>query len=112
MRQAVDVPPREPLRPVELPFRSLRAGDEEWNAREGGLTASGRGSPAPLLLLFFARADDPEHAVRELLVAGRRLDDLSDDELIEALGRARPFREERERLEVFPDTRKRGSKGI
>jgi hypothetical protein len=50
--------------------------------------------------------------VLEVLIAGRRLADLSDDELLAARARARPFHEERERQEVFPDTRKRGSKGI
>jgi hypothetical protein len=82
--------------------------------REGGLSVSGEGSGprAPLVLLLFARAAEPDQVVRELLVAARRLADLGDDELVDALARARPYREERERQEVFPDTRKRGSKGI
>jgi hypothetical protein len=105
-------PPRAPAPPP--PFRTLEVGEERWIAREGGLTAAGQGAGprAPLLLVVFARADEPELPVRELMIAARRLDDVSDDELVVALGRARPFRLDLERQEVFPDTRKRGSKGI
>jgi hypothetical protein len=93
---------------------TLRAGDEEWIVREGGLGASGQGGGprASLLLLLLARADDPDRLVGEVLVAARRLDELSDEQLVDAIARARPYREDGERQEVFPDTRKRGSKGI
>lgn len=113
-RQGVEPAQREPPRPIELPFRTVRSGDEDWLVREGGLTAAGHGvgRRAPLMMLLFARAADPDRLVRETLVPAKRMDELSEDELVDALGRARPFREERERQEVFPDTRKRGSKGI
>ena len=113
VRDAVPTPSREPLRPIELPHRAFSAAGDEWIAREGGMTAAGNGGPrAPLLLLVFARAAEPERSLREHLLAGRRLADLSDDELADALAAARPFREERDRREVFPDTRKRGGKGL
>jgi hypothetical protein len=105
---------REPPRPIEVPFRALAAAQEQWVVREGGqsLSGEGSGSRAALILLVFARAAEPERTLREQLVAARRLQDLSDDELLDALARSRPFREEGARREVFPDTRKRGSKGI
>jgi hypothetical protein len=110
----VPTPTREPLRPIELPHRVFRADDnEEWIAREGGLTAAGNGGPrAPLLLLVFARAVEPDRALREHLLAGRRLADLSEDELADALAASRAFRADHDREEVFPDTRKRGGKGL
>ena len=92
----------------------MRAGDEDWIVREGGRTASGSGADprAPLLLLFFARAAEPDVIVRELLTPGHRLNDLTDAELVGLVARARPQRVDRERREVFRGTRKGGGQGL
>jgi hypothetical protein len=107
-------PPRDPPAPIELPFRAFHAGDAEWIVREVGRAAAGTGmqSRAPLTLLFFALATDPDQSLREVLTAAGRLDDLSDAQLVELLATSRPFRHEQDRQEVFPDTRKRGGKGM
>ena len=98
---------------MEVPSRTVRGGEEEWVVREGGRTASGRGPDprAQLLLLLFARGAEPDQPIRELLICGERLDELTDEDLIALLGRARPYRTDRDRQEVFPDTRKKGGKG-
>lgn len=114
VRDAVNTAAREPLRPVERSHRTIRGADGEWIVCEGGLAGSGTGSGprAPLLLLFFAPATEPDRVTLELLVPARRLADLADDALVAALEAARPCREDRARHEIFPDTRKRGSKGL
>ncbi len=106
--------PRDPLASAELPWRTIRAGSEDWVIREAGRTASGTGgdSRAPLVLLFFARAEEPERPLRELLTGAGRLHDFTDDYLIDLLAASRPVRPEQDRQEVFPDTRKRGGKGM
>lgn len=87
---------------------------EEWVVREGGRLSAGigRDTRAPLLHLIFARAAEPERPLRELLTQGRALADLADAELPELLARARPYRERQERQEVFPDTRRKGGRGM
>jgi hypothetical protein len=72
----------------------------------------GRDTRAPLLHLIFALASEPERPLRELLVPGRALADLTDEELLELLAAARPYRDRHDRQEVFPDTRKKGGKGM
>jgi hypothetical protein len=67
---------------------------------------------APLLHLVFALTSDPEHPVREVLTPGHAIADLTDDELLELLARARPYQARQDRQEVFPDTRKKGGKGM
>ncbi|MSR37016.1 MAG: hypothetical protein EXR95_10335 [Gemmatimonadetes bacterium] len=111
VRQGVEAAPRDPPQPIEPPLRALQAEGGHWIVREGGLTAAGtgQGPRAPLLLILFSSADDPATVAREVLVAARRLNHLSDEELVTALARSRPYLEERGREEVFPDTRKRGS---
>jgi hypothetical protein len=110
----VDPAPRDPLRPVELPSRTIERAGESWIAREGGRTSAGVGmdTRAPLLHLIFALEADPERPLKELLTQGLGMADLSDDELLELLGRARPYQERHDRQEVFPDTRKKGGKGM
>ena len=113
-RLVVESAPRDPLRLLELPSRALAWDDQSWVVREGGRSSAGIGRSvrAPLLHLTFALAAEPDRLVKEVLTAGRGMADLSDDELIELLGRARPYEPPQERQEVFPDTRKKGGKGM
>lgn len=114
VRASVEQPSREPPAPIETPLLPLTIGGEQWIVREAGRTSSGIGmdSPAALVLLLFCRADDPDRPEREVLAPARRLDDLADAELEQLFGRSRPFRAPGERQEVFPDTRKRGGRGM
>ena len=82
--------------------------------REAGRTSAGVGKDprAPLLHLIFALASEPERPLREQLTPGRGMAELTDDELLELLSRARPYQDRRDRQEVFPDTRKKGGKGM
>ena len=104
---------REPPRPIEVLSRPIRASGEDWIVSEGGRASSGRGtdSRASLLLLLFSRAAGPDLPVREILSAVPSLNELADDDLIDLLARARPYRVVQQRSEVFPDTRKKGQKG-
>lgn len=113
-RQGVDAAPRDPLRPVELPSRTIERSGEAWVAREGGRTSAGiaMDTPAPLLHLIFALEGNPERPLKELLTPGWGIADLTDDELLELLAKARPYQERHDRQEVFPDTRKKGGKGM
>lgn len=96
--------------PPEAPTVPFRHGEEEWVARVVGRALTGLPPDpgrAPLLLLSFARADAPDEPVLEAVRVGRRLDDLSEDDLSDALAAARPHRGDQwERGELFPDTRK------
>ena len=105
---------RGPVPLVEVRSRALEFGGERWIVRESGRTSSGTGGDAraPLLHLVFIRAADPERPARELLACGHTIDDLTDDELAGLFARARPYRDREGRREVFPDTRKKGGKGI
>jgi hypothetical protein len=91
---------------------TVRFTDEgtEWIARAAGFGASGRGRPgdgAPLVLVTFARSDDPDHPVLEVLHVGRGLESLEDLELRELRKRARPAPSTGEREDLFSDTRAR-----
>ena len=112
-RQGLDPPPRQ-IRGAGGPSRVFQAGEEEWAVRESGSTASGRGTDPRVLLvlLFFASGAEPDRPIREILIPERGLDELTDQELIVLLERARPFRTDQDRKEVFPDTRKKGGKGL
>ena len=114
VREGVEPGPRDPPQPIELPSRSIEVEGEGWVVREGGRLSAGvgRDTPAPLLHLVFARAADPERPALETLAPGRALDELSELELGDLLARARPYRERHERREVFPDTRRKGGKGM
>ena len=105
---------RAPLREIEVRSRPLVVAGVEWIVNEGGRAASGRaGDPrAALTLLVFVRASEPGTPVSEILAPIFGLDDASDDELAALLARARPFRGLSGRSEVFPDTRRKGAKGM
>ena len=113
VRQGFEPPQRDQIRGAEGPSRAFRAGEEEWVVRESGRTASGRGtdSRVPLVLLFFASGAEPDRPIREILIPERGLEELTDHELIVLLGRARPYRTDQDRKDVFPDTRMQGGKG-
>jgi hypothetical protein len=82
----------------------------EWIARVAGVSASGRARPgagAPLVLISFARATEPDFVVLELLEVGRGLDDMNADQLDELIRRARPPLPSKEPEDIFSDTRAR-----
>ena len=85
----------------------------EWIAKGVGRGASGtaRDRTVPLVLVIFARADDPERPLREGWFVGRHLDRASEDELGELLVSARPARSPDEPREIFSDTRLRKKDG-
>lgn len=68
---------------------------------------AGGGAPAPLLLAVF-RAEGREP--REALVVGRRLEDVSEDRLIEAYRASRPYRPDRDPPPFFAGTTQRGAR--
>ena len=112
VRQGFELPPRDQIRGAEGPPRAFQAGGEEWVVSESGRTVSGRGTDPRVLLvlLFFAAGTDPDRPIREILIPERGLEELTDQELIVLLGRARPYRTDQDRKEVFPGTRKKGGK--
>ena len=114
VRQGTEPGPRDPLRPIELPSRAFEMEGEAWLVRESGRISAGvgRATRAALLHLVFALASAPERPLRELLTEGRALAELGEEELPVLLARARPYRERQERQEVFPNTRKKGGKGM
>jgi hypothetical protein len=63
-----------------------------------------------MVLLLFARGAEPDQPIQEILIPGRGLDELTDQELSVLLGRSRPYHADQGRKEVFPDTRKKGRK--
>lgn len=111
VREAMDATRDEP-EPVELPSVHLSRDDEEWIVRVEGRTHAGvpGDSGAPLLLLTFARAETPHERVLETLHVGRRLDRLSERQLLAALAGAHPYDGDWEPGDLFPGTRK-GRKG-
>lgn len=98
---------------IEAPTASFRRDDEEWIATVAGRTRSGgRADPGvALLFLTFARADEPDEPLFELLRPGRRLEDFSEDQLTTFLDEARPYEAEWERSRLFPGTRKERGRG-
>jgi hypothetical protein len=88
---------------------------EGWEVWEGGRTGArmgNTGTGAPLLHLIFARAAEPGRPLRELLTTGNGIAHLEDAELVELLASARAYQERQGRREVFPDTRRKGGKGM
>lgn len=93
----------------ETPSREIEVRGERWTAHAVGRTRSGT-SPdpgAPLLLIAFARTEDPADFAWEGLTVAESLAEISDDELQELFERARPFRplpdpEEREERRTSP----------
>ena len=114
VRQGTEPGPRDPLRPIELPSRAFEMEGEAWLVRESGRISAGvgRATRAALLHLVFALASAPERPLRELLTEGRALAELGEEELPVLLARTRPYRERQERQEIFPNTRKKGGKGM
>lgn len=112
VRQAMEVEREEPP-PVEPPSLRFLREDEEWIVRVEGRTRSGRreDAGAPLLLLSFARAEDPERRLREAVGIGRTLESLTPGDLGRLLDASRPYREEWEGTELFPETRRDRSSG-
>ena len=110
VRQGLEPLPRDQTSGAGGPSRAFQAGEEEWAVRESGRTASGRGTDprVPLVLLFFASGDEPDRPIREILIPEQELEELTDQELIVLLERARPYRTDQDSKEVFPDTRKKG----
>jgi hypothetical protein len=59
------------------------------------------------MLITFARANEPDAVLLELLDVGRNLDGLTTDQLAELMVRARPARPPKEPEDIFSDTRSR-----
>jgi hypothetical protein len=100
---------REPHEPAEPAVdRVIVDGDHEWIVRvEGRATArAGSSMGTPLLLLTFAKAKAPDVRVRETVLVGRRLDGLSESELIDALAVSRRFRKDWDPKDLFKGTRR------
>lgn len=100
--------PGEPV-VEDIPARSFEVDGQEWTARAIGWTRSGTApdTGAPLLLVAFGRSGEDEKFEREALAVAGALDNLSDHELGELLGRSRPFRrlpdpDEREERRTSP----------
>ena len=114
-RQAIEPPTQDEDRGAEGPLRSFQVdgSGEEWVVREGGRAVSGRAGDArvSLALLFFSHATAPDQPVREIVTAGRGLEELTDQELIVLLDRARPYLPDQDRKKVFSASRKKGGKG-
>src|SRR5688572_9629574 len=103
--------PPEPSSPAPVaPTVCFTDDGTEWIARVAGFAASGRGRPgsgAPLVLVMFARAEDPDRPSLEVLHVGRGLESLDDAALKELRSRARPAPSASEREDIFSDTRAR-----
>ena len=82
--------------------------DEQWIVRVEGRSETGRASDrgASLLLLSFARAQEPDRRVLEALVPARQLDDLHPVQLRAALSAAGPYVAEWRGRSFFGGTRK------
>lgn len=115
VREALDLeaPPAPPE--VPTPVRRFQAADgRSWQARLEGRTRSGRPADrgVDLALLTFHPVDDDAAGEgeglrpRELLLPLSELDELSDDQLVDALDRARVPSDEASGF--FADTRRSG----
>lgn len=107
VREAMDAGREEP-QPVELPSVQVTRDDQVWIVRvEGRAETGGPDDPGvPLLFLTFSRAEAPEKRVYEALQVGRRLDRLTEAQLLAALEEARRYDSDWERSDLFPGTRK------
>ena len=107
VRDGTDSGRDEPVE-IEVPSASLSRGDEKWIVRVVGraVARAGSRSGTPLLLLTFARESDPDVRVYEVLRVGRRLDALSETELLEALESATPYDADWGPLDLFAGTRR------
>ena len=101
-------PERETLQPIETPTLHFEQDGEEWIAREEGRTVAGfrNDGGAPLIFVTFARAEEPERRLREIVAVGRSLETLDPGRLGVLLHDARPYDDAWEGSELFPETRK------
>lgn len=93
VRDVVDGPGTATARRPEAADRRFVVEETEWIARVAGRTLCGTGQStpkAPVMEVRFHRADEPESPVMRLMVAGRTLEDLYDDELRALFHRSRP----------------------
>lgn len=93
VREVVDGPGTATARRPEAADRRFEVEETEWIARVAGRTLCGTGQStpkAPVMEVRFHRADEPESPILRLMVAGRTLDDLYDDELRALFHRSRP----------------------
>lgn len=93
------------------PSSTLQIEGTTWTVRVRGWGRAGASSATPLILLGFFRSPDDEEPERELLVAARSLEGLSEVQLAEAFGRAEPPPKPGAGKELFPETRGKGRKG-
>jgi hypothetical protein len=95
--------------------RTIEVARETWHVRVGGRHKSGTrpDTGASLLLLFFHRSEEEGKPDREIYVPVREMDQLSDTDLADLLGRARPHRTaEESRSDQTPGrSRRRSSRG-
>ena len=99
--------------PAQGTEATLVARGQEWIVRVEGRSITGSPSDhgATLLLLSFAKADEPEVRVLEALVAAERLEELDPPQLRGALADARPYQADWSAGGLFTGTRKaRGSR--
>jgi hypothetical protein len=75
-----------------------------------GFSSRGYGAQAPLILIVFAHADEPDVPLLEVLAVGRDVGSLEPEELADLLSRARPFVRVPARQALFTETRV-GKKG-
>ena len=109
VRDTVESRIPEPTALEDLPSRVLTSEGVEWIVRLSGRTSTGSVSDpgAPLLHLTFCRVRDPQLAVRETLLPGRSLDQLSEADLSDALSSARSTSGAGSDSDVAPGTRRR-----
>jgi hypothetical protein len=108
VREAMDEPPGS-YEPAEtVTDRVITDGDHEWVVRvEGRATArAGSTTGTPLLLLTFAKVTAPDVRVHETVIVGRRLDRLSESELLDALSAAGRFKKDWDPKDLFKGTRR------
>jgi hypothetical protein len=87
-------------------------GAESWIARVEGRGGSGgaRDSGTPLLFLSFSPAEDPGSPRFEALCVARRLADLTEAHLLDALRGAVPYQSDWQRKGLFSETHRGGSR--
>jgi len=95
--------------------RTIEVDRTTWHVRVGGRHKSGTrpDTGASLLLLFFHRSEEEGAPDREIYVPAREMEQLSDAELTDLVGRARPYRTaEASRADETPGrSRRRSSRG-
>jgi len=111
VREAMDTE-GEPNEPIEsAKDRVIGSEEDEWIVRVEGRATARAGSTigTPLLLLTFAKVTAPDDRVYETVVVGRRLDRVTESELLSALEAAGRYRKDWVPKDLFKGTRR--SKG-